>query len=109
MITAWSKGEEKGWQAQLWRHVVSARQLPQRVELMRQLKQRLISNEALEALPERVSLFALSRLEPAFFEIIHALAARCEILLFQHNPTDQYWADLVSKKSQARKRLQDPR
>ena len=109
LIRAWSAGDDNGWQAQLWRQIVCAQHLPHRVELMQRLRQRLADGGAVEALPERVSLFALSRLAPAFFEVIHALAGRCELLLFQHNPTDQYWADLVSEKEQARKRLQDPR
>ena len=109
MISAWSKDDDTGWQPQLWRHIVTANHMPHRVELMQRLRQRLAHDDQSGALPQRVSLFALSRLEPAFFEIIHALSACCEVLLFQHNPTDQYWADLVSEKAQARKRLQDPR
>jgi len=109
MIAAWSKGEHGHWQALLWRHLVAECRLPHRVELMQRLRQRLADDEPSGGLPQRVSLFALSQLEPAFFGIIHALSAHCEVLLFQHNPTDQYWADLVSEKAQARKRLQDPR
>ena len=59
-------------------------------------------------LPERINLFALSRLAPVYIEFVHLLAGRTEVLLYQHNPTDQYWADLVSQKVQARKRLQNP-
>lgn len=109
MIRRWSNADADDWQARLWRHTVSARQLPHRVELMQRLETRLAHEVPGELLPERVSLFALSRLAPAWFKIIHALAERTEVLLFQHNPTDQYWADLVSEKGQARKRLLDPR
>jgi exodeoxyribonuclease V gamma subunit len=109
MIAAWSKGDDSHWQALLWRRVVAASHLPHRVELMQRLRQRLAGDEQAGTLPQRVCLFALSHIEPAFFEVIHRLSAHSEVLLFQHNPTDQYWADLVSEKTQARKRLQDPR
>ena len=109
MIQAWSNGAESDWQALLWRHLVSERELPHRVDTMQALRRRLADPAARGDLPERVSLFALSRLAPTWFEIVHALAERSEVLLFQHNPTDQYWADLVNQKQLARKRLRNPR
>jgi exodeoxyribonuclease V gamma subunit len=59
-------------------------------------------------LPERVSLFAISSLPPLFVEVLHALAAHTRIELYLHSPTDQFWADLVSQKTLARKRLAEP-
>ncbi|MCG6889719.1 MAG: exodeoxyribonuclease V subunit gamma [Gammaproteobacteria bacterium] len=109
LIHSWSRGEDGSWQALLWRKLVIARQLPHRVEIMYRLSQHLKANSTDSRLPERISLFALSRIAPVYLETLHALALRTELLLFQHNPTDQYWADLVNAKQQARKRLQDPR
>ena len=113
LIRDWSQGEGSDWQAQLWRKLITTRELPHRVDIMHRLVQHLnkpdltnLSNRG--RLPERISLFALSRIAPAYLEILHALAERTELLLFQHNPTDQYWADLISEKVQARKRLQNP-
>ena len=113
LIRSWSQGEGNDWQALLWRKLVTSRELPHRVDIMHRLVQHLnkpdltnLSNR--RRLPERISLFALSRIAPAYLEILHALAERTELLLFQHNPTDQYWADLVSAKQQARQRLQHP-
>jgi len=109
LIRRWSLGEDSGWQALLWHKLVTSRQLPHRVEIMQRLGQHLKANHTSSLLPERVSLFALSRIAPVYLETLHTLAQRTELLLFQHNPTDQYWADLVNAKQQARKRLQDPR
>jgi len=108
MIRSWSEGKDNGWQALLWRKLVTERQLPHRVEIMHRIGQHLKSKPAESRLPERVSLFALSRIAPVYLETLHRLAQHTELLLFQHNPTDQYWADLVNTKQQARKRLQDP-
>ena len=112
MIRSWSQGNDNSndssWQALLWRKLVTARQLPNRVEIMHRIGQHLKANSVNSRLPERVSLFALSRIAPVYLETLHTLAQRTELLLFQHNPTDQYWADLVNAKQQARKRLQNP-
>jgi exodeoxyribonuclease V gamma subunit len=40
--------------------------------------------------------------------VLHALAAHTRIDLYLHSPTDQFWADLVSQKTLARKRLAEP-
>jgi exodeoxyribonuclease V gamma subunit len=108
MIRSWSQGKGDSWQALLWNKLVTARQLPHRVEIMHRIGQHLKASSSNSRLPERVSLFALSRIAPVYLETLHTLAQRTELLLFQHNPTDQYWADLVNAKQQARKRLQDP-
>jgi len=107
-IRSWSAGNEHHWQARLWRAIVTTRKQEHRLEVISSVIERLTDDSRPLGLPERISLFAMSRLAPVFIEFIHALARRTEILLYQHNPTDQYWADLVSEKVQARKRLQNP-
>ena len=107
-IRAWSAGNEFHWQARLWRKIIATRKQEHRLEIIAQVIERLDDDSLPVELPERISLFAMSRLAPVFIELVHALAGRTEILLYQHNPTDQYWADLVSEKVQARKRLQNP-
>jgi exodeoxyribonuclease V gamma subunit len=107
-IRAWSAGNENHWQARLWRDIVASKKQEHRAEVIARAIDHLNDHTRLIELPERISLFAMSRLPPVFIEFIHALACRTEILLYQHSPTDQYWADLVSEKVQARKRLQNP-
>jgi exodeoxyribonuclease V gamma subunit len=107
-IRAWSVGDEDHWQARLWRKIVTTKKQSHRVEVIGKAIDRLANDSLQIELPERISLFAMSRLAPVFIEFVHALASRTEIQLYQHNPTDQYWADLVSEKAQARKRLQNP-
>ena len=112
-IRTWSDGNDSHWQARLWRHIVVKGKLTHRVDILRQIGNSLshpdfVSTTEPFCLPERVSLFALSRIAPAYLEIVHSLAQHTEVLLFQHNPSDQYWADLVSAKQQARRRLLHP-
>ncbi len=108
MINAWSNGEDDHWQARLWRKVVTSNGRLHRGDVIARIIARLGDDSCELELPERISLFALSRLAPSYMEVVRALASRSEVLLFQHHPTDQYWADLVSEKDQARKRLQNP-
>jgi exodeoxyribonuclease V gamma subunit len=108
IIRAWSSGEEHHWQARLWREIVTCGKQEHRLEVIGRVIDCLADDARSLELPERISLFAMSRLAPVFIEFVHALAGRTELLLYQHNPTDQYWADLVSEKVKARKRLQNP-
>ena len=43
-----------------------------------------------------------------FIQVIHALAQHTDVRLYQHSPTDQYWADLKNKKSLSKLRLENP-
>jgi exodeoxyribonuclease V gamma subunit len=108
LIHDWSNGNDSQWQAQLWRKIVATRNQAHRVNIMESIIDRLGNSPVEIKLPERISLFAMSSLAPFVIEFINALARRTEIILYQHNPTDQYWADLVSEKVKARRRLQNP-
>ncbi len=108
LIRDWSHGNDNQWQARLWRKIVAARKQAHRVEIMGDIIDRLDNNPVDIDLPERISLFAMSSLAPPVIELINAVARTTEITLYQHNPTDQYWADLVSEKARAKIRLQNP-
>lgn len=110
-IRDWSAGGSAGagrdhpWQPLLWRALTEDLHGAHRVALIDRLPQALPG--AAGALPERLSLFALSSLPPLFVNVFRELAGHTEVLFFQHSPTDQYWADLVSEKQAARQRLDD--
>jgi exodeoxyribonuclease V gamma subunit len=108
LIHDWSHGNDSQWQALLWREIVATRKQAHRVDVMGSIIDRLNNNPVEINLPERISLFAMSSLAPFVIEFINALARRTEIILYQHNPTDQYWADLINEKAKARRRLQNP-
>lgn len=112
-IRAWGAGDDSSadhpWQPLLWRELIRDLGGCHRVSLIDQLMQALSRlDSAGVTLPARVSLFALSSLPPLFVSVIQALAEHVDVYLYQHSPTDQYWADLKSKKQQARLRLQSP-
>lgn len=120
-IRAWSEGRSTesmhsakiaGWQGPLWRALIRDCPTTHRVALIDKLLMALHSkperDRILELLPERICCFALSTLPPLFVQVLQALSPHLNIYLFQHSPTDQYWADLRSKKALARARLTDP-
>jgi len=108
MIRDWSAGSEHDWQAELWRALIVDAGQNHRVAVLGKLIKRLNPSFDGSLLPERVSLFAVSSLSPLLVQVIHALAQHTEITLYQHSPTDQYWADLKNKKSLSRMRLENP-
>ncbi len=120
-IRAWSEGrstdsmrsaELAAWQGPLWRALIRDCPDSHRVALIDKLLAALQSRSeqarVLARLPERIICFALSSLPPLFVQVLQALSAHLNIYLFQHSPTDQYWADLRSKKALARTRLTNP-
>jgi exodeoxyribonuclease V gamma subunit len=107
-IRDWTHAGGEDWQAELWRALIVDARQDHRVAVLGKLIERLDSSLDDKLLPERVSLFAVSSLPPLLVQVIHALAQHTEITLYQHSPTDQYWADLRNRKSLSRMRLENP-
>ncbi len=117
-IRRWSRGEnvapaagqEAGvdaWQPPLWRELIEDLAGNHRVRLIERLLTALDGDPG-QVLPSRVSAFALSTLPPLFIDVLKAVARHREVTLFQHSPTEHYWADLRSKKQRARMRISNP-
>lgn len=107
MLATWEQGEKQHWQAMLWRSLVAENGLHRG----RLLHDYLMATEGDKAeptrqLPERVCLFGLNTLAPAYLEVMHRLSRRTEVHLFHLSPCRQFWGDLVSARQQARLRLQ---
>ena len=120
-IRAWSQAaaarpmpgvQIPSWQPLLWRALIADCAGQHRVALLDRLLKILESgdNKTIAALqlPDRLCCFALSSLPALFVQVFRALAAHVDLHFFQHSPTDQYWADLQSKRSQAQRRLDNP-
>ena len=117
LIRDWSNGKPgRGkygvWQSILWRELIKGNETTHRVCVIDHLLEKLHNQshgfEQFDKLPQRFSLFVLSTLPPFFVEILRALSQHCQIDIYHHSPTDQYWADLVNRRAIARKRLLAP-
>ena len=107
-IRAWSDGLtgiDQLWQPVLWRHLLADLADNHRVALLDRLQQKLHKGGRPQSLPQRIICFALSSLPPLYIEVFQSLAAHTDVYLFQHSPTEHYWADLKSKKQQSRMRI----
>jgi exodeoxyribonuclease V gamma subunit len=97
------------WQPLLWQQLLQHCAGRHRVALIDQVIQHLSKQtQAVAGLPERMSCFALSSLPPLFVQVFKAIAQHVDVHLYQHSPSNQYWADLRSKKSIARMRIATP-
>jgi exodeoxyribonuclease V gamma subunit len=104
LIFAWEAGRDDHWQAALWRDLAAGREDRHRAGLQRKLQEKIRRADAVTdgELPERVSVFGLSHLPPAFLETFAALGALMRVNLFLMNPCREFWADIRSPREQVR-------
>lgn len=104
-IEAWEAGESSHWQAQLWRTLAATIKGEHRVRLLRRFMERCDEGAIdVAALPERVSVFGISALPPAYLEVLARLAELTSVHLFALNPCVAYWGDVVDERALARLR-----
>lgn len=110
MILRWEQGEESHWQAQLWRALVDETEVGHRARVRQQFFARLRSAPAPPpALPARISIFGLSALPSFHVEVFAAISQFIDVHLFLMNPSQEFWADIVSEKDQAKRRQRERR
>ncbi len=103
-LLAWERGEEAHWQAMLWRSLAAGTAAEHRATMLARLRDAIASGLApTRPLPERVSLFGLTALAPAYLEMLAGLSGHTTAHLFLLNPSREYWADLVSERQRARR------
>lgn len=107
LIHAWEAGAEEHWQARLWR-ALGGNEHPHRAGLLgRFLDDALTLAPA--RLPERVCIFGIPSLPPAYLDVVAKLAATIDVHLFALNPCLLYWGDIVAPRNIARIRQQRAR
>ena len=104
LIFAWEAGRDDHWQAALWRDLAAGRENRHRAGLQRKLLEKIRRADTVDAgeLPERVSVFGLSHLPPAYLETFAALGGLMRVNLFLMNPCREFWADIRSPREQVR-------
>jgi exodeoxyribonuclease V gamma subunit len=106
MLEAWLGGDdhdasgaslrpEAVWQAELWRRLRARIAVPSPAERRLEARERLIADPALVQLPERISLFGLTRLPAGQLQILRALAAHRDVHLFLLHPSPALWRELA--------------
>jgi exodeoxyribonuclease V gamma subunit len=97
LIREWAQegGAEHGWQPLLWRAVRERIGIPSGPERLREACARLREEPELLELPERLSLFGLTRLPASQVEVLAALAHRREVHLLLLHPSPALWEALA--------------
>ena len=100
-LAAWESGTGGDWQATLWREI---RPGPDAWPESRWLEEVVsgLEHGPVDGLPERVSLFGIAGLPPAYLRVLAALASQVEVTLYSLQPTPEFWAYLVSRREEAR-------
>ncbi len=108
MIQDWENGKigcssTEHWQAYLWRLLRQQNPSPHRADLIKRLLDHLSSTTAdIKKLPDRLFVFAISAMSPLYLNVLSALSQHIDVHIFNLNPCEQYWGDVLSKKEQIR-------
>ena len=95
MVLAWARGEEAGWQAELWRRLRERIAQPGPAERMQAACGRLRAEPDVVGLPRRLSLFGLTRLPAGRLNVLRALAIHRDVHLFLLHPSPALWERLA--------------
>lgn len=106
-IAKWEGGEKPNWQAALWQLLTQHDAEPlHRASLLKRMQTALDDGSfPIELLPPRISIFGLTALPPVYLDLLAAIADFTEVDIYLLSPSEHYWADLTSRKQQARQLL----
>ena len=107
--------EQQRWQALLWRAIQADlgeinTEYGSRASVHTLFMDRIDALEQRPAgIPRRIIVFGLSSLPQQSLEVLAKLGKFCQIVLFVHNPSQYYWADIIEDKEllKAKRRRQN--
>lgn len=106
MLAAWARGDERGpdgsllpadrgWQPELWRRlrqrIGGADPVERQRESLDRLRQDGLPVDGPAGLPERLSVFGATRLDPRHLDVLVALAGRRDVHLWLPHPSPAAW------------------
>jgi exodeoxyribonuclease V gamma subunit len=109
--TGASPSGDAAWQAELWRRLRGRIGVPGPAERLALACARLTTDGSMLQLPERISLFGLTRLPVGHLQVLSALARHRDVHLFLLHPSPALWdkvAQAVSSLPSITLRAEDP-
>jgi exodeoxyribonuclease V gamma subunit len=88
---------EAAWQAELWRRLRARIGVPGPAERLARACARLSEDRSTLELPERISLFGLTRLPAGHLRVLRALAAHRDVHLFLLHPSPALWLKVADE------------
>ncbi len=107
MLAGWAAGDDNGWQAELWRRLAAAIPEPGPAERVQAACARLRDDPAVVDLPDRLSLFGLTRLPTGRLDVLRALGAHRDVHLCVLHPSPGLWERIRGHPPVVRRR-EDP-
>ena len=95
------------WQAELWRRLRARIGAPGPAERLEHACGRLVAHPSLVGLPERVSVFGLTRLPASYLQVLRALAVHRDVHLFLLHPSPVLWDRVAAAGPPPRRRADD--
>jgi exodeoxyribonuclease V gamma subunit len=112
LVRVWAAGEDLdasgrplpddlAWQAPLWRALRSRIGIPSSAERLDPACAELRERPDLVALPQRLSVFGLTRISASYLAVLVALAAHRDVHLWLLHPSGARWASTAADRSSA--------
>jgi exodeoxyribonuclease V gamma subunit len=116
LLAAWQENKllydspAERWQKALWREITAQIGTQHRGALWQKVINQLLDakeNFYSEKLPERVFVFGINTMPPLFLAFLHGLSKHCQLHLFLLNPSQDYWADIPTKRARLKQEPQE--
>ncbi|MEM7254385.1 MAG: exodeoxyribonuclease V subunit gamma [Pseudomonadota bacterium] len=105
-IREWEAGEGNHWQAALWRSLAEstpgAQSSPHWLQALDTFFAVLERGEHL-AIPDSVTFFASGGISASYLDFLERLSRHTDVLIYELNPSEQYWGDIESARRVARR------
>ena len=98
------------WQKALWREITTQIGSQHRGALWQKVINQLLDtkeNFYSAKLPERIFVFGINTMPPLFLAFLHGLSKHCQLHLFLLNPSQDYWADIPTKRARLKQEPQE--
>jgi exodeoxyribonuclease V gamma subunit len=92
-LLGWESGQGQEREAVLWRQLVAEAPTPHLAGRLRAFHAAIDGGARVGAVAERISLFGLSALPPAFLAVLARASSQLDVHLFTLTPTGEYWGD----------------
>jgi exodeoxyribonuclease V gamma subunit len=102
-LQSWERGQfrnlgsDEPWQAALWRRLTKELDVPHRAALFATFLDRIASGKP-AGLPERLSVFGISSLSPAYVRMLQALGTCIPVHVYLLNPCREKWDDIADER-----------
>lgn len=106
MVLSWVEADDAThWQANLWKLLRARIPVPSPAERLGLAVERLLAEPELLDLPERISLFGLTRLPASHLAVLEAIAAERDVHLFLLHPSPALWSRIEARGSRVRRAM----